>query len=151
MAGNFKDRNYKEYNVIKDVSSAQFLFAGWPTPIVVSPFELGDQIKYPAASILNDFSWAEHHPMVIAYKSYSKMPYDRQTWDLTSVLYAVEGTKNYFAMSEWGTIEVAADGTTAFTSTPTGKHRYLNVNAGQAESIKKRFIELITSPTAALK
>lgn len=78
------------------------------------------------------------------------MPYDRQTWDLTSVLYAVEGTKDYFGMSEWGTIEVMADGITAFTPGPTGKHCYLKVNAGQAERIKKRFIELISTRPAAL-
>lgn len=150
MAGNFEGQKLKEYNVIKDVPAAQLLFKEWPTQIVVSPFEVGEQIKYPATSIENDFNLAVHHPMVIAYKSYAKMPYDRQTWDLTSVLYAVEGTKDYFAMSEWGTIEVVADGITAFTPGSTGKHCYLKVNAEQAGRIKKRFIELISTRPAAL-
>jgi inosine-uridine nucleoside N-ribohydrolase len=148
MAGNFEGKKMKEYNVIKDVPAARELFQEWPTEIVVSPFEVGDQIRYPATSILNDFKWAAHHPMVIAYESYAKMPYDRQTWDLTAVLYAAEGAKDYFSVSEPGTIKVLADEFTAFTPNPTGKHRYLKVNAEQAESVKKRFIELITTPPA---
>jgi inosine-uridine nucleoside N-ribohydrolase len=151
MAGNFEGKKMKEYNVIKDVPAARELFQEWPTEIVISPFEVGEQIRYPATSILNDFSWAAHHPMVIAYKSYAKMPYDRQTWDLTAVLYAVEGAKDYFSVSEPGAIEVLADAFTGFTANPTGKHRYLKVNAEQAERVKRRFIELITTPPAALK
>ncbi|HTN08080.1 nucleoside hydrolase [Agriterribacter sp.] len=151
MAGNFEGKKMKEYNVVKDVPAARKLFKEWPTEIVVSPFEVGEQIRYPATSILSDFNWAAHHPMVIAYKSYAKMPYDRQTWDLTAVLYAVEGAKNYFSFSERGTIEVITDASTAFTPNPTGKHRYLKVNAEQAESVKKRCIALVTTPPAALK
>ena len=150
MAGNFEGKKMKEYNVIKDVPAARKLFQEWPTQIVVSPFEVGEQIRYPATSILNDFNWAAHHPMVIAYKSYAKMPYNRQTWDLTAVLYAVEGAKDYFSVSEPGTIEVLADEFTAFTPDPTGKHRYLKVNAEQAENVKKRFIELISTKPKAL-
>lgn len=151
MAGNFEGKKMQEYNVIKDVPAARELFKEWPTEIVVSPFEVGEQILYPATSIQDDFKWTPHHPMVIAYESYSKMPYDRQTWDLTAVLYAVEGAKDYFSVSEPGAIEVLVDGFTAFTPDPTGKHHYLKVNAAQAENIKKRFIELITRPPAALK
>lgn len=145
MAGNFKDQSFKEYNVIKDIPAAQQLFELWPTQIVVSPFELGDQIKYPASSIRNDFNWTSHHPMVIAYKSYAKMPYDRQTWDLTSVLYAVEGAKHFFSLSEKGTIEVTNGGITFFAPNRDGRHCYLRVNDEQAARIKKRFMELITT------
>ncbi|HRO47278.1 nucleoside hydrolase [Agriterribacter sp.] len=151
MAGSFEGKKMKEYNVIKDVPAARELFKEWPTEIVVSPFEVGEQIRYPSTSILNDFSWAAHHPMVIAYKSYAKMPYDRQTWDLTAVLYAVEGAKDYFSVSEPGTIEVMADAFTSFNPGTNGKHHYLKVNAEQAERVKRRFIELITTPPAALK
>ena len=150
MAGNFEGKKIKEYNVVKDVPAARKLFKEWPTEIVVSPFEVGEQISYPATSILNDFNWAAHHPMVIAYKSYAKMPYDRQTWDLTSVLYAVEGAHNYFTLSEAGTVEVSADGFTSFISGRNGEHRYLKINGEQAEHIKKRFIELVSARPTAL-
>lgn len=145
MAGNFEGKKMKEYNVVKDVPAARKLFNEWPGKIVVSPFEVGEQVKYPATSIENDFQWAPHHPMVIAYKSYSKMPYDRQTWDLTSVLYAIEGEANYFSVSDPGTITVTDDEFTTFAPSLTGKHFYLKINAAQAERVKARFVEIITS------
>ena len=151
MAGNFEGNKMKEYNVIKDVPAARELFKEWPTEIVVSPFEVGEQIRYPATSIQNDFKWALHHPMVISYESYAKMPYDRETWDLTAVLYAVEGANNYFGISARGTIEVSGDGFTAFTPGSAGKHRYLKVTPEQAENVERRFIESITRPPAVLK
>ena len=38
---------HKEYNVHKDVPSAQKLVADWPTPIVWSGFEIGKNLTYP--------------------------------------------------------------------------------------------------------
>lgn len=148
MAGNFEGKKMKEYNVVKDVPSARKLFREWPGQIVVSPFEVGEQVKYPASSIEHDFAWAPHHPVVIAYRSYAKMPYDRQTWDLTSVLYAIEGRADYFSVSQSGTIAVTDDEFTSFTPSAEGNHSYLKINAEQAERVKKRFVELITSRPA---
>ena len=67
----------------------QKLFQQWPTPIVVSGFEVGNAILYPHRSIEQDYKYVPHHPVAEAYKLYRKMPYDRPTWDLTAVLYAV--------------------------------------------------------------
>jgi hypothetical protein len=38
----------------------------------------------------------KHHPLREAYELYQKMPYDRETWDLTAVLYAVRPDSGYF-------------------------------------------------------
>ena len=103
MGGCFDNSNPLEYNIVKDIPAAQKVFAEWPTRLVTSPFEVGIKINYPASSIEKDFQWATAHPMVEAYKSYQKMPYDRPTWDLTSVLYAVEGP-SYFNISAPGHI-----------------------------------------------
>ncbi len=92
MAGCFNNDKLFEYNIVKDIPAARKVFGDWPTLLVTSPFEVGIAILYPANSILNDFTWAPSHPVVEAYKSYQPMPYDRPTWDLTSVLYAVEGS-----------------------------------------------------------
>lgn len=151
MAGNFEGKKMKEYNVVKDVPAARKLFKEWPGKIVVSPFEVGEQVKYPASSIENDFQWAPHHPMVIAYKSYAKMPYDRQTWDLTSVLYAIEGAADYFTLSNAGTITVTNDEFTTFAPSANGKHFYLKINAAQAERVRNRFIEIITAKPMLVK
>lgn len=143
MAGCFNNPNLYEYNVVKDIPAARKVFTEWPTRLVTSPAEVGVAINYPAKSIENDFNWAPIHPMVAAYKSYQKMPYDRPTWDLTSVLYAVEGS-SYFTVSPAGQIKITDKGATEFTPDPQGNRYYLRVDSIQAENIKQHFIKLVT-------
>lgn len=143
MAGCFNNPELYEYNVMKDIPAAKKVFSEWPTTLVTSPFEVGMIIHYPATSIENDFKWAAEHPLVEAYKCYLEMPYDRPTWDLTSVLYSVEGP-SYFNVSESGKIEVSDKGATTFTADENGDRYYLSVDSLQAEQIKQRFIQLIT-------
>ncbi len=145
MAGDVVDSTQAEYNVVKDIPAAQKIFREWPTSIVISPFDVGISILFPATVIENNLGYAIPNPLRIAYESYLKMPYDRPTWDLTSVLYAVEGTNNYFSLSEWGQIEVDDKGHTLFHPDKNGKHAYLSVSKEQAEIVKNRFIELIST------
>ena len=88
--------------------------------------------------------------MIEAYKAYKQMPYDRETWDPTAVLYAVEGDK-WFTVSEPGLIEVTEEGGTIFTPSPNGTRRYLTVDDTQANAIRTHFIEIITTPPANKK
>lgn len=145
MAGDFEDPNLHEYNVAKDIPAAKKLFGEWPTPLVTSPFEVGVKILYPGSSIENDFGRASGlHPVVEGYKVYQRMPYDRPTWDLTAVLYAVEGD-GWFTLSPAGDITVTDEGSTFFTPNENGTRRYLSINQNQADSIKTHFVEMITS------
>ena len=145
MAGNFVEGNtMKEYNVVKDIPAAQKVLNEWPTPVVLSPFEVGIAILFPATVIENNLAYASPNPLKIAYESYLKMPYDRPTWDLTAVLYAVEGAKDYFTVSEWGRITVDDEAHTRFIPVENGKHAYLSVSKEQAETVKNRLIELIS-------
>lgn len=144
MAGNFNENRMTEYNVRIDIKSAQKVFEDWPTPIVASPWELGHQIKYPASSIENDFKWATNHPLVVAYENYLEMPYDRPTWDLTSVIYALEDGSDFFTSSNNGKISVDDEGYTNFVETSDGKHQYLKVTPEQAMALKKEFVDIIT-------
>lgn len=150
MAGDFENPDVHEYNVVKDVPAAKVIFQEWPTPVVTSPFELGRQVKYPATSIENDFGWAGLHPVVEAYKAYMPMPYDRDMWDPTAVLYAVEGG-SWFTVSEPGLITVSDEGSTFFTPDPAGTRKYLSVDPAQAEAIKAHFVEVVTSAPANRK
>src|ERR1035441_10184116 len=124
MAGNFAQPK-PEFNVQKDTASARKLFDRWPGEIVASGFEIGDAMKFPAARIAKDFAWAADHPVVDAYRAYMKMPYDRQTWDLTAVLYAVRPGGGYFDLSAPGRIAADDAGRTSFRQEAAGKHRYL--------------------------
>lgn len=150
MAGCFDNADLYEYNVVKDIASAKKVYEEWPTKIITSPFEVGIQINYPAASIENDFDWAPDHPMVEAYKCYLEMPYDRPTWDLTSVLYAAEGS-SFFDVSPTGNIKISENASSSFEIDSNGKHQYLSVDSIQAEKIKQHFIELISSKPNKLK
>lgn len=145
MAGNMEDAKYAEYNVERDIPAAQKVFAEWPTPIVVSPFELGLAIEYPGKSIEADFGWASRHPMVESYRSYGEgsVQYDRPTWDLTSVLYAVEGDR-WFTLSEPGSIRITDEGYSIFTPSAEGNVRYLKATPEQGVAINERFQEIIT-------
>lgn len=144
MAGNFEGDRMVEYNVLRDVPAAKAVFEQFPGKVVTSPVELGNTVLYPASSIENDFNWTGAHPVVIAYKSYLPMPYDRPTWDLTAALYAIEGAQ-YFTVSKTGKIQVDEKGYTAFTQTANGDRQYLEVTPQQAAIIKQRFIDLITA------
>lgn len=150
MAGCFNNPDLYEYNIVKDIPAAKKVFTEWPTRVVTSPFEVGIAINYPGASIENDFGWAPAHPMVEAYKCYLEMPYDRPTWDLTSVLYSVEGP-SYFNISPAGKIDVTDKGATTFTADEKGDRYYLMVDSIQAENIKQHFIELISQQPANFK
>ena len=138
MAGRFDNPKYAEYNVVKDVAAAKTLFAVCPVPIVTSPWELGNAVRYPGQSIADDFGWTSAHPLVEAYKAYAKMPYDRPTWDITAILYAVEGGK-WFGLSERGQITTQPNGRTLFTPSARGKQQYLTTTPEQAQGILKRF------------
>lgn len=145
MGGNFTKEDALEYNIVKDIPAAKKLFSECPTPIVIDPFEVGAQIKYPATSIENDFKWTTYHPVVEGYKYYSQMPYDRETWDLCAVLYAVEPKGNFFTVSEPGKVVVTDKGYTHFTKQENGNCTCLSVSPEQVLRIKKHFIQLITS------
>src|SRR6267143_144660 len=54
----------------------------------------------------HDFAYVQDHPVADAYRSYMKMPYDRPTWDLTAVLYAVRPDYGYFSLSDRNTISL---------------------------------------------
>ncbi|MCL6506573.1 MAG: nucleoside hydrolase [Bryobacteraceae bacterium] len=145
MAGEFEE-GMAEFNVKTDVLAAQKLFRQWPTPVVVSGFEVGRSILYPARSIEEDFRYTEHHPIADAYRAYQKMPYDRPTWDLTSVLWAVRPDRGYFTLSPPGWVRVDDHGRTRFEPAPDGRHRRLLVDEIGRVRILEAFIHLASQP-----
>ncbi len=145
MAGQFPTGN-PEYNIKIDLPASQKLFAAWPTPVVASGFEIGEAIRYPAVSIERDFAWSRRHPVVDAYRAYDKMPYDRQTWDLTAVLYAARPDRGYFGLSAPGKIVVDGNGRTRLEASAQGRHRYLTVTPEQAQRVQEAFAWICSQP-----
>ncbi len=145
MAGAFPSGN-PEYNVKIDIPAAQKVFAEWPTPIVTSGFEIGLAVLYPAHAIMNYFKYVENHPIVDAYRAYKKMPYDRPTWDLTAVLYAVRPHGGFFTLSEKGTIAVDEKGKTELKPNPKGTHRYLILEPSMRKTVLDALVQLSSRP-----
>jgi len=81
-----------------------------------------------------------------AYRFYDKMPYDRQTWDLTAVLYAARPDSGYFDLSQPGKMVVDSEGRTSFQPDPNGRHRYLIVNPAQAARVREAFTWICSQP-----
>jgi len=86
-----------EYNVMYDTVASVRAINDWPTPIVFSGFEIGARVKVGAGLKQRP----ESNPVRACYQHYNGLQ-DREAWDLTAVLYAVRGARNYWSLSEPG-------------------------------------------------
>ncbi|MCD6201175.1 MAG: nucleoside hydrolase [Bacteroidales bacterium] len=146
MAANFDGIiQNREFNVVNDCDAARDVFDHWPTKIIISPFEVGIQVKYPASSIEHDFGKEKHHPLAEAYKSFMKMPYDRPCWDPTSVLYVMEKDSGYFTLSDPGYVKTDTACATFFVPEKDAKCQVLKIDSIQAKKITHRLVEVVTA------
>ena len=143
MAGNMAEAS-GEFNVVQDIVAARKVFAEWPTPIVVSPFELGSRVKFPHTRVKDLAGGKQPNPVAEAYRFYLGPDYDACSWDPTALIYAVEGD-GMFTVSEPGIISVDAAGITRFTPAPEGKHRYLIADIKQVMALTLHLVELTTT------
>ena len=149
MAGTFaliEGQVHLEYNILQDIPSAQYLAKNWPTPIYWSGFEVGLAIRYPAISIENDFNYLDRHPIPESYQAYIPTPHERPTWDLTSVLLATREERNYFGISESGTVTVLEDGETIFKADSGGNHFYLTISDSDIRRVRELMAALVSEP-----
>jgi len=152
MAGAFAKhllaQGRKEFNVVRDIPAAQKVFGSWPTPVVISGWEIGAAIKHPGVSMREDYRYVKHHPLVDAYHYYRGLENDQPTYDLTSVLYAVRPERGYFDLSASGRMVVDDDGVTRFHQEDGGPHRYLTVNDEQIARVREAQVMLCSQPPA---
>lgn len=146
MAGAFSPERRPEYNVHIDADASREVFENWPTPIVASGFEIGLAIQYPATSVERDFSYVPRHPVAEGYIHYMKMPYDRPTWDLTAVLYAVRPDRGYFDLSYPGRISLNDKNVTEFAESLDGRDRFLIANPEQIIRVRELLVQMVSSP-----
>ncbi len=143
------DKVYPEYNIYRDAESARYLFANTPVEIVLSPFEVGEKMRFPYYSVKNDFYDAANNPASFACDVYvttifnaskNTSELDRYIWDLTSVLYVFN--PEYFATTVLGDITLLKDATTIFKPNPNGKIRYLILEPSKSKPIISKCIDL---------
>ena len=142
MAGEFsfeKDKMARgEFNVVKDLISAQKVFAQDWLPITVLDSRQGNDV-YTGVSIKAQ----THNPAGQAYRLFCDGICGtalRPSWDPLTVLYAIFGNGDGFALSENGKVSVGEKGVTTF-AIGVGAHRLVKaVN-------KRRLVERIETLT----
>lgn len=143
-SGKFKD--HLEFNVVKDIRSAKILAGKWPGPIVWSGFEIGMGMRFPSASIREDYQTPAHHIVRVAYAAYCGEHGENPTWDPTCPLYIAFPDRGYFGLSEPGRVEISDEGKTTFIAAPNGPHRYLTHSPLQAARTLEAFVQLCATP-----
>ena len=142
MGGVYSDSlQLAEWNIAQDIESAMVVFNEWPGKIVTSGWEVGNELLYPSSSISNNFK--NSNPLYISYSLWDQMPYDRPSWDLTSVLYAVEHNAGYFNLSDKGKVVVNEFGESHFIS-GLGNHHFLKIQSTQLDNTLKTLIDRVT-------
>jgi len=153
MIGRFdlsKPAEFHEYNVKLDVPAAKTVYKLWPAeiPIVVSGWEVGRAIQNRASSIQNDYNYVKYHPVKMGYEYWHKMPYDRPTYDLTSVLYAIRPGRGYFGLSKPGQFKINKLGKLEHTVKPDGNQQYLTLTPDQIIRVQEVLENLSSQPPA---
>ena len=140
--GRFPDGN-GEYNLMWDTAASVRALNDWPTPIVFSGFEIGVRIK--VGSVLKQTPAG--NPVRACYQHYNGLQ-DREAWDLTAVLYAVRGARDYWTLSTPGFAPMHArvpHGFNGWIPWAEGPHRYL-VEKMATGDVGKALDELLLEP-----
>ena len=125
----------REYNAMHDGPSTKIAFERWPTPVVVSDWDLGRHIyagravaerTYAYRNPVHDlFAWSlPSREAVRAGKAEEKEEGGRCSWDEATVLSAVYGA-NHFFDTERGTFAIGEDGSSTWTL--DGEGRFLRL------------------------
>lgn len=140
-AGTGKDgKGFREFNVLVDAAASQKVFKEWPTPVVISGFEIGEKILTGIRLINNPA--IENSPVKDAFQialSSDKNTTGRNSWDETAVLVAVRGAAPYFSTRKID-FEIGGDGTSSVI--PGEKFIYLTENM-PAEEVAKTIEDLM--------
>jgi len=114
----------REANLIHDGPAAAYAVEHWPTPIVFSGWEIGQEIMTGAG--LN--SAPTSCPVRRGYELYNGLNH-RQSWDQTAVLYAVRGLDgglaDYWDVRTDGYLHVNQDGSNEWRKSPDKSHACL--------------------------
>jgi pyrimidine-specific ribonucleoside hydrolase len=135
MAGKFP--NGKEYNVYMDIPASKVVFMNWPTPVLLSGFEIGEQIHSGLPLTRN--ARIRRSPVKDVFAiSIPKSKEDaggRMSWDQTAVLVGIKGYASYYTVKS-GRLTMNPDGSNGWDSSAKG-HQYLvpKMSVSQVEKI----------------
>ncbi len=156
MAGQNGQRNSQDFNTKYAVADAQKVWSDWPHKIIQSEQRLGSSLLYPYEEITGrlgtdhpirqsyeakDFSWHHDNPPF----------YDMRTWDLTSVMEAIEPNAYLPVESQgWVSLDTSVVNT-VFRADSSGRHFVLQRNLSDAEKQRTvdRMVELVSAPPSS--
>ena len=117
MAGRFPSGS--EFNVNRDAPASQLVFNNWPTPVLLSGFEIGMKIKTGLPLVKNES--IKNSPVKDVFRICIPMSAEdsagRMSWDETAVLVAAKGYKPWYKI-EKGKMVVANDGSNCWVNNP---------------------------------
>ncbi len=99
-----------EFNVMVDAKASQKVFRDWPTPMIISGFEIGEKIL-TGIRLINNTS-IQNSPVKDAFQialNYDSNKVGRNSWDETAVLVAVRGIGPWFSFRKLN-FEIKDDG-----------------------------------------
>jgi len=123
MGGKFPEG--MEFNVYMDSLKSIIAIEQWPTEIIFTGFEIGEQIKTGLRLIEMP---CKNNPVKDVFAiSIPMSEWDkdgRMSWDQTAVLIAVKGYENYFYINK-GRFISFEDGHNEWEDSENGRHRYV--------------------------
>jgi len=131
----------REYNVYIDAPAAQAVFAQWETPVTLSPFEVGEQVR-TGIPLIKDQS-IQRSPVKDAYAialAKDKDTIGRMSWDQTAVFAAIRGIKPWFSSRKLN-LRIEKDGTD--TLVPGKRFTFLELSGSQAKIVQQEIEKLM--------
>jgi inosine-uridine nucleoside N-ribohydrolase len=126
MAGGFPTG--KEFNIRVDSVASRYVFMHWPTPVILSGFEIGWKIRTGLPIIHN--ASIQKSPVKDVFRISIPMAKSdsagRMSWDETAVLVAVKGYAPFYTLKK-GTMVVNEDGSSSWSDNGS-MHAYLVEN-----------------------
>ncbi len=119
-----------EFNFEFDGASAANVVANLDVPMVFTGYELGTLVQTGDSLVHTPVD----NPVREAYRLYGKgvEPFNRASWDLTAVVYAVEGLSDYFSLSTAGTNHVSSNGYNSWQNGGAKRDYYLKLKDSDA-------------------
>ncbi len=133
MAGGFvvgeDGRNIPEWNVKVDIGASQRMVKLCPVPMVFLPFEAGLDMLTGGPAMEK---YGEDNVLSLSFNRCfdTKERGGRHSWDPATLVYAIEGCKDFFVEGEKGTVTVDEEGRTEFTA-GGGMHSFLTIHTAE--------------------
>ncbi|WP_181884993.1 nucleoside hydrolase [Pontibacter diazotrophicus] len=138
-----------EWNVKIAPDASKLVAETWPTPIVYSGYEVGNAVR-TGSRLLTEAP--ENSPIRASYENHpfvDKVTKDRQSWDQTSMLYAVRGAEDNWTLESTGYNYIDESGKNEWRNDTDKDHSYLILQ--KPEEVKKTIEDLMVAPPAQRK